>query len=264
MHKANRIRMFKRPKFILVLLLTVVINGLDVFSKTIYEPYLYGTALQSAWTENMIYQGTSSFGTVIFSILAFLVPSFLLADCLVEDRKSGLDNIFSSKVGKTTYIQHVFIDNFIYSGLFIMAIPFINILMWLLIRPAFSLNYISANLINEVLFAETLMISPVLFLFLHLLKVFFVGGIIGSLTLMVNDIGDNAYLGLASIFVFDLFMQILSQFISSWTGFNINFSQLNVLLSGLFVSNRIGTFIYLAVLFLLPIIYFSYKEKRNL
>lgn len=145
-----------------------------------------------------------------------------------------------------------------------MAIPFINILMWLLIRPAFSLNYISANLINEVLFAETLMISPVLFLFLHLLKVFFVGGIIGSLTLMVNDIGDNAYLGLASIFVFDLFMQILSQFISSWTGFNINFSQLNVLLSGLFVSNRIGTFIYLAVLFLLPIIYFSYKEKRNL
>lgn len=259
MRKANRIRAFRRNRIILFFFCILAINVLDFQSRNIQEPYLYGKALQSAWSENFLYQ--ESFARQIFAILAFLVPSFFIADVFVEDERQGLQVILFTKTSRKHYIWASYWSNFLYSGFFIMLIPLVNVLLWLLIRPAFPLNYVSANMLNSYLGVDLILLHPALYLGAYLLFIFFIGGIIGSLSLMINTMTNNAYMGLAGIFVFDLFIQLGREILSSVFRTKLSFSTLSQLLSMHLRFDRFGTTTYILIMFLLPLIYFQVLSK---
>ena len=163
MNKAILIRIFKRNRLFILLLATILINYLNFLNVNNEQTFVNFVPLQSAWNMNMMITGESTIGGMLYMFLSFLMASLPLSDILVEDRKSGLRNQILLRVSKSNYYKNIYFYNFLFGGLFLIFPLIINLMLWMVVRPLFAMNYMSANLINQAFLADLFVKSPYMF-----------------------------------------------------------------------------------------------------
>lgn len=97
MSKEYIIRVFKRKRFWICLILSIIINYFDFSQRSIKPPLKNVTVLQSAFNENILIGGHGLLGYQIYSFLIFLLASICLSDLISEDLRTKFINIEFTK-----------------------------------------------------------------------------------------------------------------------------------------------------------------------
>lgn len=263
MNKLILTRIFKRKQFIMLLLATVIINYFNFFKTNNEITYVNLFPLQSAWNMNMMMTGESTLGGIMYLFLSFIIASLALSDSLVEDRKSGFENQLLVRMNKRDYLRSIYIYNFIFGGLFVIFPYLINILLWLMVRPMFAMNYISASLINQAFLSDLFIKSPVLFLLVHIFIVFIVGGIMSSLALIINDKFNNKYVGGLAVLIIDIIASILNQIYVFTTEDYASFVGLKDLVINRVLPDNLLNWMYILLAVFIPILYLIKKSRKE-
>ncbi len=265
MNKAILIRIFKRNRLFILLLATILINYLNFLNVNNEQTFVNFVPLQSAWNMNMMITGESTIGGMLYMFLSFLMASLPLSDILVEDRKSGLRNQILLRVSKSNYYKNIYFYNFLFGGLFLIFPLIINLMLWMMVRPLFAMNYMSANLINQAFLADLFVKSPYMFFFIHLFLVFLTGGIISSLSLIINDKFNSFYVGGIVILILDVIASIINQiYVFQTKNYTVSFLGLKELVINRVLPDNIINWIYILILFILPIVYLKIKSKEEI
>lgn len=261
MNKSYLIRTINRKRFLILLVATIVINFFDFYKGNNEVTYVDRFPLQSALNMNMLVQGSWRLGGILYMFLVFVLAALPLSDVLVEDRKSGYTNQILLKISKKTYIKSLYVNNFIFGGLFALLPVFINLFLWMMVRPLFAMNYISGNLGGFEFLANLFVDCTPVFFILHFFFVFFVGGMIASLALITNDKLNNQYVGGLAVLAIDIFVSIICLIYSSVTHSKNSLTGLRELVINRSLPTNIISWVYLTVCLLIPIIYLKKKEK---
>lgn len=265
MNKAILIRIFKRNRLFILLLATILINYLNFLNVNNEQTFVNFVPLQSAWNMNMMITGESTIGGMLYMFLSFLMASLPLSDILVEDRKSGLRNQILLRVSKSNYYKSIYFYNFLFGGLFLIFPLIINLMLWMMVRPLFAMNYMSANLINQAFLADLFVKSPYMFFIVHLFLVFLTGGIISSLSLIINDKFNSFYVGGIVILILDVIASIINQiYVFQTKNYTVSFLGLKELVINRVLPDNIINWIYILILFILPIVYLKIKSKEEI
>lgn len=265
MNKAILIRIFKRNRLFILLLATILINYLNFLNVNNEQTFVNFVPLQSAWNMNMMITGESTIGGMLYMFLSFLMASLPLSDILVEDRKSGLRNQILLRVSKSNYYKNIYFYNFLFGGLFLIFPLIINLMLWMMVRPLFAMNYMSASLINQAFLADLFVKSPYMFFIVHLFLVFLTGGIISSLSLIINDKFNSFYVGGIVILILDVIASIINQiYVFQTKNYTVSFLGLKELVINRVLPDNIINWIYILILFILPIVYLKIKSKEEI
>lgn len=265
MNKAILIRIFKRNRLFILLLATILINYLNFLNVNNEQTFVNFVPLQSAWNMNMMITGESTIGGMLYMFLSFLMASLPLSDILVEDRKSGLRNQILLRVSKSKYYKNIYFYNFLFGGLFLIFPLIINLMLWMMVRPLFAMNYMSASLINQAFLADLFVKSPYMFFIVHLFLVFLTGGIISSLSLIINDKFNSFYVGGIVILILDVIASIINQiYVFQTKNYTVSFLGLKELVINRVLPDNIINWIYILILFILPIVYLKIKSKEEI
>lgn len=265
MNKAILIRIFKRNRLFILLLATILINYLNFLNVNNEQTFVNFVPLQSAWNMNMMITGESTIGGMLYMFLSFLMASLPLSDILVEDRKSGLRNQILLRVSKSNYYKKIYFYNFLFGGLFLIFPLIINLMLWMMVRPLFAMNYMSASLINQAFLADLFVKSPYMFFIVHLFLVFLTGGIISSLSLIINDKFNSFYVGGLVILILDVIASIINQiYVFQTKNYTVSFLGLKELVINRVLPDNIINWIYILILFILPIVYLKIKSKEEI
>lgn len=258
MNKSYMIRTINRKKFLILCIIIFLINLLDFYNVNNEITYVDKHPLQSAWTMNMMMVGSWRLGGFLYMFLVFLLASIPLSDLLVEDRNSGLINQILLKVDKKTYIRSAYINNFIYGGIFSLLPVIINLLLWMMVRPLFSMNFISANISNSVFLFKLFLSCTPLFFIVHFLFIFILGGMIASLSLLINDKLNNLYVGGLVVLAIDIILSICFLILGDIAHYGLR----ELIINRSFPDN-IYSRIYLIIVFILPILYMKNKVRKE-
>lgn len=253
--KYFNLRTLRKEKLSLVLIFTIIINYLSLTSYDIVDNFDKPLA-QSPRSENILLGGFS--GSMIFALYVFIIGGLMATDIFVDDKKTGLNNIILGKISYGQYVKKAFKYNFIIAGLFSIIPALVNLLLWFCVRPNVPLEYFNImNIFNQDLFAGVFLKSKILFYFLHLLKIFIIGGLIASFSLYLNTKFSNKYLGLVLVLVIDLLFELLENLYKSgsptnffWILYDLRKPDLYTLVIGL---------IFLG----LPVLYFVKFSKKK-
>lgn len=207
------IRVFGRRRSLILLLAIFILNYVYFSGKIIEDPLLDVVVVQSAWTENILMQPSSA--GLVYSILIYILPSLSLSDVFVEDRETGYENIALLKKSPRTYVKENFVWNFIFGGLFLLMPVLVNLIIMLMIRPTWQMNYINSGLYNGMLFGHVFVSYTCLFYLLHFLKMFLAGGTIASFMMYINTKFSNKYIGMVAFIFLDLAFAILAAYLSN-------------------------------------------------
>lgn len=263
MNKSYLIRTINRKRFLILLVATIVINFFDFYKVNNEVTYVDRFPLQSALNMNMLIQGSWRLGGILYMFLVFVLAALPLSDVLVEDRKSGYTNQILLKISKKTYIKSLYVNNFIFGGLFALLPVFINLFLWMMVRPLFAMNYISGNLGGFEFLANLFVSCTPVFFILHFFFVFFVGGMMASLALIINDKLNNQYVGGLVVLAVDIIVSIICMIYSSVTNSNSILKGLRELIINRSLPSNIISWVYLTLCLLIPIIYLKQKEKSE-
>lgn len=258
------IRVFKRKRVWICLFLTLVINYFDFSQRSIVAPLKDVTILQSAFNENILIWGRGLLGYFLYTFLLFILASICLSDLISEDMETKLINIELTKKKKSKYVRDAYLNNFVIGGFFTLLPIVINLMLWLMIRPMWHLNFINSGLDNHVIFSSIFSKNIFLFYFLVFIKIFVMGGIIASFALFMNTKYKSSYLGVIGVLVIDIIVQYLISIMSSLTGDFIKFNSLMELTSNItYIDFNIFTILYLLIMIFIPIIYFIRFSKQR-
>ncbi|MDD7305908.1 MAG: hypothetical protein PUG67_04895 [Peptoniphilaceae bacterium] len=264
MSKEYMIRVFKRKRVWICLFLTLVINYFDFSQRSIVAPLKDVTILQSAFNENILIWGRGLLGYFLYTFLLFILASICLSDLISEDMETKLINIELTKKKKSKYVRDAYLNNFVIGGFFTLLPIVINLMLWLMIRPMWHLNFINSGLDNHVIFSSIFSKNIFLFYFLVFIKIFVMGGIIASFALFMNTKYKSSYLGVIGVLIIDIIVQYLVSIISSLTGNFISFDGLMSLTTDImYVDFNIFTSLYLLIMIFIPIIYFVRFSKQR-
>lgn len=125
-------------------------------------------------------------------------------------------------------------------------------------RPLFSMNFISANLSNLVFLYRLFISSTPLFFIIHFFFIFILGGMIASLSLVINDKLDNLYAGGLVVLSIDIIISICFLIMGDMSHYGLR----ELIINRSFPSN-IYSQIYLIIIFMIPILYLNKKIKKE-
>lgn len=257
------IRVFKRKRVRILITIVVLINFLDISNRVIKDPLKNAIPLQSAFNENILFNGSMYIAFILYQFVVFFLAALGLSDLIAEDMKTGFINIELTKKSKKEYLRKAYINNFIIGGLFAIFPILINILIWLTLRPTFALNFINSGFTNYLRFESVLKISPILFYIVVLLNIFVMGGIIASFSMYLNTKFKNMYIGLIAVLIIDVLIQFIMAIISDLLKIYIGFGGLTRLTSDIYFNVGVLDIIYLVLIFIIPIIYFTNLSRRK-
>lgn len=263
MIKESFYRFFKRKRFLLSLFIIGLINVVDILPRVSGDIFKDKLILQSAFLENILINGSMNMGLTIFVFLAFILATLPMADCLVEDRESGIDKIYMLKLSKREYVMKKFFLNFLYAGFNVSLVIIVNLLIWLMLRPTFVITYYNVGLINEVFLVDFLTTNPTFFFVAYIFLIFFVGGVIGSVGMFLNDIFDSRYIAFGGVFILDLIISLLVSLFGNMIAIFDGFIGLNGLLNGVYLNFKFLNIGYVLILFLISLFYFLISKKKG-
>lgn len=258
-----KIRLKKRRRYLIVLSIIIGINLLDLYYANIGPTFLTMHPLQSAWNMNMMFYGKTILSGLTFCFLAFFLAALPMSDTIVEDMKSGYLNQVLLRKSQNKYLFNVYINNFIYGGLTIFATYFINLIMWLILRPMFPMNYVSSGFSNYDMFINTLSISPFLFYLLQLFVRFIIGGLIASFALFLNTFFKNSYIGLLGVLIVELIVNFSVYIYTILSHNNLVVKTMFGFFENMFCTNPLETIAYLIIILIIPIMYLYRLSKRE-
>lgn len=254
-------RVLKRKRFYLLIFIIFFVNALDVLPRAKFPIITDKLILQSAYLETIMGNGSLNKGYIAFIFMAFILAALPMSDCFVEDKESGIDKIYLLKVPKSKYIKSRFFINFFYGGFMVSVVIFINLLIWLMIRPTFAIYYYNTSLVNNLFLIDLLIDSPILFYLVILLRLFFIGGVIASFAMFLNEISKSRYIGLGGVFILDIIVTLIISIVRDKVGLFESYKSIFELLGG-FISNvTITSFIYPIILLVIPLVYFFVIKK---
>lgn len=258
-----KIKIFRKKNIMFMLFVIIFINFLNFYFSNNQVTYLNVNPLQSCWNMNLLMTGTFTMAGLIYSFLAFIMASLPLSNSLVEDGNCGILDQIAIRMPIKTYIVKTYIYNFLAGGLFVIMPLVINIVLWMLVRPMFAMNYISAGLANFIFLSDLFVKSPLLFHLIHLFIVFIGGGLIASFSLYLNTKFNNKYIGFLLVLVIDLLASLIFYFVSIVLNKDIVLVSLRSLLVEMSFSNPLISLIYLLTILLIPIYYLYKLAKRR-
>ncbi|MDO5047580.1 MAG: hypothetical protein Q4D88_03430 [Anaerococcus sp.] len=257
-------RVFKRKRIFLIGLIIIAINILDLYPRAMFPIVEDQLILQSAYTENILGNGSLGKGFVMYIFLSFIIAALPMADSMIEDRQTGIIGTYLLKTSRKKYLRNRFVMNFIYGGAFVALTILINLLIWLLIRPTYDLTYFNNTLINDFFLIDLIVDHPIIFYILTLLRIFMVGGIMASFAMVLNDIFKSKFVGLGGVFLVDIIIELIVSLTSNYSGFFSHFKALTTLLHGFLPNVGLTSFIYPLILFLISLGYFFIIKKDRI
>ena len=248
-------RAFTKKTLLIVVIFTIIINCLSLYS-TIIKDNFYADTLQSPWTDNIIVlPDTASFINMVY---IFILAGSVLADTFVKDRQTGLVNIIVSKVNYTKYVRQTIIYNMIIVGLLSVIPSIVNLILWFCFRPDVPLVYFNTmNLNNILLFSEVFLKSKILFFILHLIKISILAMTVSNFSLFVNTLFNNRYLGTPIAFILDNIFYLI------FLGMNWGIISLNLLMTSLYYPDLLTIFIFLLYNCLALFYFYKYSHKKD-
>lgn len=256
-------RVYKRKRIIVIALTILIINIIDIYTRSSAKVFTNKLIVQSAYLETMIANGNTGSASIIYTFLSFIIASLAMSDALVEDRESGINKTYMLKITKKEYLLKRFFINFFYGGFFVALVLIINLLLWLCIRPSFALTYYNTGLINEIFLVDLIVKSPVLFYLFTFLRIFLVAGIMASFSMLINDIFSSKYAGIGGVFVFDLTLTLIIDWINHRYGILTSFKSLLQLVEGFVLDVNIYTMIYPLIILIISFILLVLKNMKR-
>ena len=237
-------RVFKRKRIIIIALIILLINVIDVVSRASGKVFTDKLVVQSAFLETMIANGSTNASNVLYTYLAFILAAMPMSDSLIEDKETGINKIYLLKISKKEYLIKRFLINFFYGGFFVAIVILLNLLIWLCIRPSLALTYYNTGLINEIFLVDLLVKNPIMFYLVTIFRIFLVAGVISSFAMLLNDIFNSKYIGLGGVFVIDLIITLIIDWIRVKYGIFNSFASMLQLVDGFVLNINIYSFIY--------------------
>lgn len=260
--KEKYIRIFKRKRVFFLLVVLIFINIMDFLSSNIVKPTYDVLIVKSAWNENMMFKGMTSFAGIASSIIVFFLSGIPLADVFVEDKKSSYVN--NAIIGHGSYDKYIWDNykyNFLFAGFFLL-IPFlINMLIWLMIMPIWPMNFINSGMSNRTLFRSLFSKNTIVFYILHFIKIFLAGGVLASFIMYLNTKMNSQYLGIIGMILIDFLIGMIFGNISSVNS-SFELTSFTYLIGSLQLRGPLLSLIYYSVVLLVPIIYFKNYAKK--
>lgn len=261
--KALHIRVLNRKRTWLLLLITLLMNGLFFYNNRSDSVFLSYVPLLSVWNQNMIYLESSSGAGLLYSVLFYFLAAMPLSDALVEDQETAFRNQLLLRRSKKDYIRTVFLGNFFYGGLFTVFPLLVHLALAFLVFPILPVNVINVNFYNKFLLGKLILISPLLFYVFRLVLVFLLGGGVASFALFLNTSQNNKYVGLFGVFVLEWLVQLLILLFNRITHQALRIHGIGELAVVLSITEGKATFLYTLVFFGLPLVYFWHLAKEE-
>ena len=256
-------RVFKRKRIIIIALIILIINVIDIVSRASGKVYADKLVVQSAFLETMIANGSTNASNVLYAYLAFILAAMPMSDSLIEDKETGISKIYLLKISKKEYLIKRFFINFFYGGFFVAIVILLNLLIWLCIRPSLALTYYNTGLINEIFLVDLLVENPIVFYLVTIFRIFLVAGVISSFAMLLNDIFNSKYIGLGGVFVIDLIVALIIDWLRIKYGIFNSFSSLLQLVEGFVLNINLYSFIYPILLFIGSFLVLMIKNKNR-
>lgn len=254
-------RVFKRKRIFLILLVIIGINVFDIIPRNALTLAASSPIIQSAFVDNIMINGAYGSPYVAFTFLSFILASLPMADCLVEDRDTGINKIYLLKISKKKYLRDRFLLNFVYGGLSLAVVIFINLLVWMMLRPSSPVTHYNVNLLNNFFLIDLLEKSPIFYYIAMLLRLFVVGGTMASFAMFLNDLFKSRYIGIGGVFILDIVISLVGTIIFEKIGKPGSFGGLTRLVDGLALNLGLIDFLYLMLLLVIPLVYFFVIKK---
>lgn len=256
-------RVFKRKRIIIIALIILIINVIDVVSRASGKVFTDKLVVQSAFLETMIANGSMYASNVLYTYLAFILAAIPMSDSLIEDKETGINKIYLLKISKKEYLIKRFLINFFYGGFFVAIVILLNLLIWLCIRPSLALTYYNTGLINEIFLVDFLVKNPIIFYLLTIFRIFLVAGVISTFAMLLNDILNSKYIGLGGVFVMDLIIALIIDWIRVKYGIFNSFSSLLQLVEGFPLNINLYSFIYPILVLIGSFLVLMIKNKNR-
>ena len=256
-------RVFKRKRIIIIALIILIINVIDVVSRASGKVFTDKLVVQSAFLETMIANGSMYASNVLYTYLAFILAAIPMSDSLIEDKETGINKIYLLKIYKKEYLIKRFLINFFYGGFFVAIVILLNLLIWLCIRPSLALTYYNTGLINEIFLVDFLVKNPIIFYLLTIFRIFLVAGVISTFAMLLNDILNSKYIGLGGVFVMDLIIALIIDWIRVKYGIFNSFSSLLQLVEGFPLNINLYSFIYPILVLIGSFLVLMIKNKNR-
>lgn len=256
-------RVFKRKRIIIIALIILMINIIDVSSRAFGKVFTDKLIVQSAFLETMIANGSMNASNVLYTYLAFILASIPMADSLIEDKETGINKTYMLKISKKEYLIKRFFVNFFYGGFFVAVVVLLNLLIWLCIRPCLVLTYYNTGLINEIFLVDLLVKNPIIFYLATIFRIFLVAGVISSFAMLINDIFNSRYIGLGGVFVIDLIISLIIDWLRFKYGIFTSFASLLQLVEGFALNINLYSLIYPLLVFIGSFLVLMIKNKNR-
>lgn len=256
-------RVFKRKRIIIIALIILIINVIDIVSRASGKVYTDKLIVQSAFLETMIANGSTNASNVLYAYLAFILAAMPMSDSLIEDKETGISKIYLLKISKKEYLIKRFLINFFYGGFFVAVVILLNLLIWLCIRPSLALTYYNTGLINEIFLVDLLVENPIMFYLVTIFRIFLVAGVISTFAMLLNDILNSKYIGLGGVFVIDLIVALIIDWLRVKYGIFNSFASLLQLVEGFVLNINLYSFIYPILVLIGSFLVFMIKNKNR-
>ena len=256
-------RVFKRKRIIIIALIIFIINVIDIVSRASGKVFTDKLIVQSAFLETMIANGSMYASNVLYTYLAFILAAMPMSDSLIEDKETGINKIYLLKISKKEYLIKRFLINFFYGGFFVAIVILLNLLIWLCIRPSLALTYYNTGLINEIFLVDLLVKNPIMFYLVTIFRIFLVAGVISSFAMLLNDIFNSKYIGLGGVFVIDLIITLIIDWIRVKYGIFNSFVSMLQLVDGFVLNVNLYSFIYPILVLIGSFLVLMIKNKNR-
>ena len=256
-------RVFKRKRIIIIALIIFIINVIDIVSRASGKVFTDKLIVQSAFLETMIANGSMYASNVLYTYLAFILAAMPMSDSLIEDKETGINKIYLLKISKKEYLVKRFLINFFYGGFFVAIVILLNLLIWLCIRPSLALTYYNTGLINEIFLVDLLVENPIIFYLLTIFRIFLVAGVISTFAMLLNDIFNSKYIGLGGVFVIDLIVSLIIDWLRVKYGIFNSFASMLQLVDGFVLNINLYSFIYPILVLIGSFLVLMIKNKNR-
>lgn len=256
-------RVFRRKRIIIIALIILIINVIDIVSRASGKVFIDKLVVQSAFLETMIANGSTNASNVLYTYLAFILAAMPMSDSLIEDKETGINKIYLLKISKKEYLIKRFLINFFYGGFFVAIVILLNLLIWLCIRPSLALTYYNTGLINEIFLVDLLVKNPIIFYLLTIFRIFLVAGVISTFAMLLNDIFNSKYIGLGGVFVIDLIVSLIIDWLRVKYGIFNSFASILQLVDGFVLNINLYSFIYPILVLIGSFLVLMIKNKNR-